>query len=102
MLEGVCYPDRLLALLRDFIVFEDDGGNLPNKKITGYHQFHAVQVTDQETLLGVKSFQTLKWDYWDERQRWQSHACSVCGKDVSCPDVLDGGGRCKSCAPPAH
>ena len=50
MLEGVCHPDRLLALLRDFIVFEDDGGNLPIKKMAGYHQFHAVQVAVQETL----------------------------------------------------
>ena len=50
MLEGVCYPDRLLSLLRDFIVFEDDGGSLPVKKMAGYHQFHAVQAAVQETL----------------------------------------------------
>ena len=50
MLEGVCTPDRLLTLLHDFIVFEDDGANLPIKKMAGYHQFHAVQVAVQETL----------------------------------------------------
>ena len=50
MLEGVCSPDRLLTLLHDFIVFEDDGANLPIKKMAGYHQFHAVQVAVQETL----------------------------------------------------
>ena len=50
LLEGVCYPHRLLAMLRDFIVFEDDGGNQPVKKMAGYHQFHAVQLAVQETL----------------------------------------------------
>ena len=50
MLEGVCTPDRLLTLVHDFIVFEDDGANLPIKKMAGYHQFHAVQVAVQETL----------------------------------------------------
>ncbi len=50
MLEGVCSPDRLPALLLDFIVFEDDGGGSLVKKMAGYHQFHAVQVAVQETL----------------------------------------------------
>ena len=50
MLEGVCSPDRLLTLVHDFIVFEDDGANLPIKKMAGYHQFHTVQVAVQETL----------------------------------------------------
>ena len=50
LLEGVCYPHRLLAMLRDFIVFEDDGGSQPVKKMAGYHQFHAVQLAVQETL----------------------------------------------------
>ena len=49
MLEGVCSPDRLLALVRDFIVFEDDGGAV-TKKMAGYHQLHAVQVAVSETL----------------------------------------------------
>ena len=49
MLEGVFEPSRLLALLRDFFVFEDDGGALV-KKMAGYHQFHAVQVAVDETL----------------------------------------------------
>ena len=57
MLEGVCAPDRLLPLIRDFIVFEDDGGALPAKKMAGYHQFHAVQVAVQETLRAVGSRQ---------------------------------------------
>ena len=50
MLEGVCQPERLLALLRDFIVFDDDGSGKPVKKLAGYHQFHAVRAAVGETL----------------------------------------------------
>ena len=50
MLEGVCSRDRLLSMIRDFIVFEDDGSGTLVKKMAGYHQFHAVQVAVQETL----------------------------------------------------
>ncbi len=50
MLEGVCSPERFLALLRNFIVFEDDGGGAIAKKMAGYHQFHAVRVAVGETL----------------------------------------------------
>ena len=50
MLEGVCAPGRFLSLLRDFIVFEDDGSGVLVKKMAGYHQFHAVQVALNETL----------------------------------------------------
>ena len=49
-LAGVCDPQRFLALVRDFIVFEDDGGGVPVKKMAGYHQFHAVRVALGETL----------------------------------------------------
>jgi len=37
-------------LLRDFIVFEDEGGGKLAKKMAGYHQFHAVNVAVTETL----------------------------------------------------
>ena len=50
MLEGVCEPHRFLSLLRDFIVFEDDGSGALVKKMAGYHQFHAVQMAVAETL----------------------------------------------------
>ena len=50
MLEGICQPERFLPLVRDFIVFEDDGGGSLLKKMAGYHQFHAVQVAVAETL----------------------------------------------------
>ncbi|MCG3133385.1 MAG: hypothetical protein HMLKMBBP_00542 [Planctomycetes bacterium] len=50
VVEGVFAPRRFLELLRDFIVFEDDGSGRLVKKIAGYHQFHAVQVAVGETL----------------------------------------------------
>ncbi len=49
VIEGLLAPRRFLDLLRDFIVFEDDGGRII-KKMAGYHQFHAVQVAVGETL----------------------------------------------------
>jgi type I restriction enzyme R subunit len=36
--------------VRDFLVFEDEGGGRLAKKMAGYHQFHAVQVAVRETL----------------------------------------------------
>ena len=50
LLEGVCNRRRFLALLRGFIVFEDDGGGQLAKKMAGYHQFHAVRTGITETL----------------------------------------------------
>ena len=50
LLEGVCDPRRMLALVRDFVVFEDDGSGALVKKMAGYHQFHAVQTAVAETL----------------------------------------------------
>ena len=49
LIEGVFDKRRFLSLLRDFIVFEDDGSALA-KKMAGYHQFHAVQAAVGETL----------------------------------------------------
>ena len=49
LIGGVCAPERLLPLIRDFIAFEDDGGALA-KKLAGYHQFHAVRAAVAETL----------------------------------------------------
>ena len=50
LLEGVFNRRRLLAVVRDFIVFEDDGSGALVKKMAGYHQFHAVQTAVAETL----------------------------------------------------
>ena len=54
MLEGVLAPRRFLVLVRDFIVFEDDGSGALMKKIAGYHQFHAVRVAVDETLRAAR------------------------------------------------
>jgi len=50
VLEGLFEKRRFLDLVRDFIVFEDDGSGRLVKKVAGYHQFHAVRVAVEETL----------------------------------------------------
>jgi type I restriction enzyme, R subunit len=50
VIEGIFAPRRFLDLVRDFIVFEDEGGGRIVKKMAGYHQFHAVRVAVAETL----------------------------------------------------
>ena len=54
LMQGVCLPQRFLQLIRDFIVFEDDGSGALVKKMAGYHQFHAVQFAVEETLRAVQ------------------------------------------------
>ena len=54
MLEGVCDVGRFLLLVRDFVVFEDDGSGALVKKMAGYHQFHAVRVAVGETRRAVE------------------------------------------------
>ncbi|WBL35401.1 type I restriction endonuclease subunit R [Tepidiforma flava] len=50
VITGVFAPRRFLDLVRDFIVFDDDGSGRLSKKMAGYHQFHAVRVAVEETL----------------------------------------------------
>jgi type I restriction enzyme R subunit len=50
LVKGVFERKRFLQLLRDFIVFEDEGGGKLAKKMAGYHQFYAVNVAVEETL----------------------------------------------------
>ena len=52
--EGVFEKGRFLKLVRDFIVFENDGSGTLAKKIAGYHQYHAVEAAVQETLRAAK------------------------------------------------
>ena len=49
-IRGLCEPSRFLKMVRDFIVFEDDGGGVPVKKMAGYHQFHAVEFAVDQTI----------------------------------------------------
>ena len=71
MLEGVCQPERFLALLRDFIVFEDDGSGRLVKKVAGYHQFHAVRAAVGETLRAAE-LQRSKAGIAEEQGRYES------------------------------
>ena len=50
VIEGALALRRFLDLVRDFLVFEDDGSGRLVKKMAGYHQFHAVQVAVGETV----------------------------------------------------
>ena len=50
MIDGVFEKRRLLDLIANFIVFEDEGGGKFAKKMAGYHQFHAVRAAVEETL----------------------------------------------------
>ncbi len=50
LIQGVFEKERFLSLIRDFIVFEDDGSGHLSKKMAGYHQFHAVWTAVGETL----------------------------------------------------
>ena len=50
VIEGLLAPRRFLDLVRDFIVFEDDGGGRIVKKMAGYHQYHAVRIGVEETI----------------------------------------------------
>ena len=59
LLEGICAPNRLFSLLRNFIVFEDEGGGVLVKKMAGYHQFHAVHVAVAETIRATQMQQAL-------------------------------------------
>ena len=54
LIEGLLAPRRFLDLVRDFIVFEDEGGGRLVKKMAGYHQFHAVQTAVAETLRAAR------------------------------------------------
>ena len=58
VIEGVFAPRRFLDLVRDFLVFEDDGSGRLVKKMAGYHQFHAVQVAVGETLRAAELART--------------------------------------------
>jgi type I restriction enzyme R subunit len=50
VVQGIFEQRRFLDLVRDFLVFEDDGSGRLVKKMAGYHQFHAVQAAVRETL----------------------------------------------------
>jgi type I restriction enzyme, R subunit len=50
VVEGVFEKRRFLDLVRYFLVFEDFGDGRIEKKMAGYHQYHAVNAALDETL----------------------------------------------------
>jgi type I restriction enzyme, R subunit len=61
IIEGVFEKQRLLDLIRHFIVFEDSGDGMLVKKMAGYHQFHAVNVAVRETLRAARLQEVGGW-----------------------------------------
>jgi type I restriction enzyme R subunit len=47
---GIFDKERLLSLIRHFVVFEDEGSGKLSKKVAGYHQFHAVNKAVEATI----------------------------------------------------
>ena len=58
MLAGAFEPGRFLALVREFIVFDDDGSGALVKKMAGYHHYHSVRVAVGETLRAARQLRT--------------------------------------------
>ena len=54
LVRGVFERNRFLSYIRHFVVFEEDPGGLPVKKIAGYHQFHAVNKAVLETVTATR------------------------------------------------
>jgi type I restriction enzyme R subunit len=50
LIEGAFEKRRFLDLIRHFIVFEDFGGGVVQKKMAGYHQFHSVRKAVDATV----------------------------------------------------
>ncbi len=69
LIEGIFEKSRFLELLRDFTVFEDYGGAL-EKKMAGYHQFHAVRVAVSETLRATKLMRTAREENLDPHRKY--------------------------------
>lgn len=53
MLRGMCSKDRLLDIIRNYIVFERSD-NTYIKKVAAYHQYWAVQKAMQKTIVATK------------------------------------------------
>ncbi|EQD25089.1 MAG: Type I site-specific deoxyribonuclease, HsdR family [Leptospirillum sp. Group IV 'UBA BS'] len=54
LVRGVFERNRFLSYIRHFVVFEEEPGGLPVKKIAGYHQFHAVNKAVLETVTATR------------------------------------------------
>ncbi len=81
VLEGVFEKRRFLDLVRHFIVFEDLGGGKLEKKMAGYHQFHAVNVALEETLRAAIPAQSWRKSQGFSDERGRYHAAPMPGGD---------------------
>jgi type I restriction enzyme R subunit len=56
MIKGICDKHRLLDIIRNYIVYEEDPDGNIIKKMAGYHQYHAVKEAITRTIeaSGVK------------------------------------------------
>lgn len=68
LLEGVFEKRRFLDLIRYFTVFEDAGGGNLQKKVAGYHQFHAVNAAVSETIRASQANQVRS----DDKGRYEA------------------------------
>jgi len=50
LVRGMLRKQRLLELIRNYIMFEDDGAGTIEKKMAGYHQYHAVRNAIDSTV----------------------------------------------------
>ncbi len=53
IIRGVFAPKRFLDLIVDYVAFEVKDGVVKSKKLTGYHQFHAVRKALASTVGGA-------------------------------------------------
>lgn len=61
LIKGVFEKKRILQYIRHFIVFEEEDSGVLNKKVAGYHQFHAVNAAVEETIRALgEPMDTLK------------------------------------------
>src|SRR5713226_4929131 len=81
VLEGVFEKRRFLDLVRHFIVFEALGGGKLEKKMAGYHQFHAVNVALEETLRAAIPAQSWRKSQGFSDERGRYHAAPMPGGD---------------------
>ena len=72
LIQGVFEKERFLSLIRDFIVFEDDGSGHLSKKMAGYHQFHAVRTAVGETLRAAELRQVAEEMSGEEQGRYEA------------------------------
>ena len=72
LIQGVFEKERFLSLIRDFIVFEDDGSGHLAKKMAGYHQFHAVRTAVGETLRAAELRQVAEEMSGEEQGRYEA------------------------------